>query len=135
MGGELDRLVTPLGGPVDARDEACAMDSPEVAVDECVARLRAIACPVGESQVPIGVLIPRVALEERVLPITPRLDVAPIAVEHVLPRLDEIVRLAQRGFVEGIRSSHPEATSPGGGLVKQASELRRRSRRWRLPRW
>ena len=36
MGGELDLLVAPIGGPVVARDDAGPMDPPEVAVHERV---------------------------------------------------------------------------------------------------
>ena len=39
VGGELDLLVAPLGRPVQAGDQADAVDAPEVAVDERVAGL------------------------------------------------------------------------------------------------
>ena len=67
VGGQFDRLVPPLGGPVHAGDEAGAVHPPEVAVDERVARLRLVVGPVGEAEVPRRVLVPRVGLEERVL--------------------------------------------------------------------
>src|SRR4051812_42220294 len=67
VGGELDRLVPPLGGPVHARDEPHAVDAAEVAVDERVARLRPVGRALREAKVPVGVLLPRVRLEEGVL--------------------------------------------------------------------
>jgi hypothetical protein len=42
---ELDLLVAPLGGAVDARDQPAAVDPAEVAVDERVARLVASDAP------------------------------------------------------------------------------------------
>jgi hypothetical protein len=42
MGGELDRLVAPLGRPIATGDEARAVDAAEVAEDEGVAGLRLV---------------------------------------------------------------------------------------------
>ena len=70
-------LVAPLGGAVVARDQAHPVDAAEVAVDERVARLGLVGRPVGEPEVPGGVLVPRVRLEERVLVGRPRLDRRP----------------------------------------------------------
>ena len=50
MGGELDLLVAPFGGPVLAGDQAHAVQAAEVAVDEGVPGLGTVAGPVGEGQ-------------------------------------------------------------------------------------
>ena len=67
VGGQLDLLVPPLGGPVVARDQAHAVQAAEVAVDERVPRLGLRARPLGEREVPRPVLVPRVPLQVRVL--------------------------------------------------------------------
>jgi hypothetical protein len=64
VGGQLDLLVAPFGGPVLAGDQAHAVEAAEVAVDEGVAGLGVVAGPVGEGQVPVGVLLPGVGLQE-----------------------------------------------------------------------
>ena len=60
---QLDVLVPPLGRAVDAGDERRAVDAPEVADDERVARLRPVVRALGEPEVPRGIVVPRVALE------------------------------------------------------------------------
>src|SRR5262245_61067747 len=78
VGGELDVFVTPLRGTVDAGDQPGAVDAAEVAVHECVARLRPVGCPLGETEVPQGVIVPAVRVEEAVLVLGPGLHVTPI---------------------------------------------------------
>jgi DNA-binding SARP family transcriptional activator len=58
VGGQLHVLVAPLGGPVDAGDQAGAVHAAEVAVDERVPRLGLLGRALGESQVPLGVVGP-----------------------------------------------------------------------------
>ena len=60
--GELDGLVPPLGRAVDAGDQARAVHTAEVAVDERVAGLRLVVRALGEAEMPGGVFVPRVAL-------------------------------------------------------------------------
>src|SRR5205085_4207170 len=60
VGGQFDRLVVPLRGPVDAGDEGRPVYAPEVAVDEGVAGLGLIGGPLGQGQVPVGVFLARV---------------------------------------------------------------------------
>lgn len=67
MGGQFNLLVTPLGGPVLTGDQSHAMDPAQVAADERVPGLRVFRGAVREPQVSIGVLVPRVRLEELVL--------------------------------------------------------------------
>ena len=88
---ELDVLVTPLGGPVVARDQAHSMHPTEVPVHECVLGLGVLGGALGESQMPLGVLLPGVRLEERVLLLRARLDGAPVALENVLASFDQPV--------------------------------------------
>ena len=70
MGGELDRLVAPLGRAVDAGDQGRAVDAgdqgravdaAEVAIDEGAARLGLVGGALGQAEVPFLVLDPGVA--------------------------------------------------------------------------
>src|SRR5215216_3860857 len=90
VGGQLDLLVAPFGGPVLAGDQAHAVQAAEVAVDEGVPSLGVVGGAVGEGQMPVGVLLPGVGLQEGVLVLGARLDVAPLAPEHVLAGVDEL---------------------------------------------
>ena len=85
MGRELDLLVAPLRGPEVDGDDPGAVDPPEVAEDERVARLRLVRCPVGQAEVPRAVLVPVVRVEVAVLVVGPRLPGAPVAPDDVLP--------------------------------------------------
>src|SRR3954452_3513161 len=102
MGGQLDLLVPPLRGSVEAGDEPHAVDATEVAVGERVARLRPVSRPFGERQEPPGVLVPRMRLEERVLLLGPRLRVAPVAAQDVLARVDELPRAGDAPLVDDV---------------------------------
>jgi hypothetical protein len=55
VGGELDLLVPPLGGPVLAGDDAHAVQPAQVAVDERVPGLGLILGTVGEPEMPLCV--------------------------------------------------------------------------------
>jgi hypothetical protein len=103
MGGELDLLVAPLSCPVLARDQAHSMDAPEVAVDECVPGLRIVGRTVGEPEMPAGVVVPRVRLQEGILVPGARLNVSPHAFEHVLVGVDQASSLRQSVLVERVR--------------------------------
>ena len=73
MRSELDLLVSPLGCSVLTCDQAHAMDPPKVAVDECISGFGVIGRTIRESQMPGGVLLPRVRLEKIVLVVGTRL--------------------------------------------------------------
>src|SRR5262249_22240096 len=64
--GELDLLMPPLGGPVVACDDAHAMDATEIPVDKRVPGLGVVGGTVGEPEMPSGVFLPRVRLQEDV---------------------------------------------------------------------
>src|SRR5215208_6378367 len=89
MGRELDLLVPPLRGAVHARDQGGPVDATEVAADEGVAGLGLVARALGEAEVPCGVLGPGVTLEVGVLRGGVRLLLAPVAVQDVLPVVDQ----------------------------------------------
>ena len=93
MRRELDRLVAPLRRPENTRDDGRAMDPPEVAHDEGVAALGLVGRALGQAEVPGGVLLPGVLREIGVLGVGARLDLTPVAVEHVLAGLDEVSRV------------------------------------------
>src|SRR5580658_8837001 len=104
VGGELDLLVPPLGRPVHAGDDAHAVDAPEVPVDERVPGLGLVSGTVGKPEMPSGVLVPGMTLQEGVLIAGLGLDLAPVAVEHVLAAVDEPLGLPDRVRVHRIRS-------------------------------
>src|SRR5829696_7021130 len=81
---ELDLLVPPFRGAVYA----------------CVTGLRLIRGALGKAEVPGGILLPRVALQEGVLGISAWLHVTPIAVQHVLPGIDQPAAEVYYGLVQ-----------------------------------
>ena len=101
--GELDLLVPPLRGAVLGGDQTGAMQAAKVAEDERVAGLRLVARAFGEPEMPLAVLVPRVALEERVLVGRARLDVTPVALQHVLATLDETAGARDTCTIDGVR--------------------------------
>jgi hypothetical protein len=64
---KLDLLVPPLCGSVRAGDQPHPVDPTEVAIDEGVARLRAVLRAQGQAEVSFGVVVPRARLEVGVL--------------------------------------------------------------------
>lgn len=100
MCGELDLLVTPLGRPVLARDQAGSMDPAKVPIDECVSALGLVGRFVVEAEVPFGILVPGVSFEERVLIIRSGLNLAPFALEHVLASVDETPSVGDRAVID-----------------------------------
>jgi hypothetical protein len=103
VGGELDVLVAPLRRPVVAGDQAHSMQAAEVAVHERVSGLRVLGRPVRETQMPLGVVVPGMGLEEGVLLAGARLDVPPVALEDVLARLDQPPGAGDCPLVDGVR--------------------------------
>ena len=89
MRRKLDLLVTPLGRAEMARDDARPMHSPEIAEHKCVAGLRLVRGASRQPEVPQRKLIPSVRPEKLVLVCGCRLHIAPLAVQDVLPRVDE----------------------------------------------
>src|SRR5215468_1531300 len=102
--GKLDFLVPPLGRPVLTGDDAYAVQTAEVAEDERVPGLGVILGTVGEAEMPSGVFLPRVRLEEGVLVAGAGLYLAPVAVEHVLAAVDEVLRPRHAVWVHRVRS-------------------------------
>jgi hypothetical protein len=92
VGGEFDVLVGPLGGPVLTGDDPHPVQTAEVAVRERVPGLGLAGGAVGERQVPSGVFVPRVRLEEGVLLTGTGLDLSLVAVQHVLAAVNESLR-------------------------------------------
>src|SRR5918996_183313 len=92
MGCELDFLVPPLRSSVLTRNQAHAMDTTEVSIDERIPVLGVVFGAVGEPEMPFGVFIPGVRLQEGVLVGGTGLDIAPIAVEYVVAGIDESSR-------------------------------------------
>ena len=92
MGRELDLLVSPLRSSILTRDQPGAMNATEVSVDKSVPGFGVVVGTFVEAEMPFGVLLPGVGIQERVLVVGARLTLAPVAVEHVLVRVDEVLR-------------------------------------------
>src|SRR4051812_303245 len=118
--GQLDLLVAPLGGAIVARDQPHAVHAAEVSVDERVARLRAVGRTVGEAEVPLGVLHPRVRREEGVLLGGAGLGARPVAVQDVLARVDELLGPRDRGAVDGVGRHGWIVAQAAGGAQRGA---------------
>ena len=104
MGGELDVLVPPLGSPVLTGDDAHAVQTAEVAVDEGVPRLGVVVGAIGEPEMPPGVFLSRVRFQKGVLLAGAGLDLTPIAVEHVLAAVNELLCPRHAIWIHRIRS-------------------------------
>ena len=102
MCGKLDLLVAPLGRAVVAGDQAYPVEPPEVAVHECVARLRLVGGALGQAEVPGRVLRESVRLQERILLARPRLHVLPARAEDVLVGVDQLLRVVDRVVVQRV---------------------------------
>jgi hypothetical protein len=74
----------------------------EVAVDERVARLRLLGHALGDAEMPGGVLVPGVRLQERVLLSCARLHVLPARAEHVLACVDPPLRVPDCVLVDRV---------------------------------
>src|SRR5829696_945865 len=116
--------VPPLERAVHAGDQSGPVHPPEVPVDERVPCLGPVVGPLGEPEVPGGVVVPGVVLEVAVLHIGPGLDLAPVAVEDVLPLVDQLAAASHRRPVHVVRR---HAGALPGSWAGHAS-IRRRSR-------
>ena len=86
--GELDLLVAPFGRTEVAGDDPGSMDPAQVPEHERVARLGLVVGALGEAEVPVGVLVPRVRPQEAVLVIGGGLGLAAaIAISRLLGNL------------------------------------------------
>jgi hypothetical protein len=99
---QLDLLVPPLRGTVVAGDQPHPVQTAKVAVHKRMTRLRLLVRAVGEAEVPRGVLLPGVRLQERVLLPCARLHLLPTRTEHVLARVDQSLRVPDRVVVDGV---------------------------------
>src|SRR6202044_2890829 len=72
--GRQDAPVPPLGRPIQAGDPTHPVPPPVIPDDEGIPRLGVVRGPVGEAEVPAGVLVERVRLQVRVLLAGRRLD-------------------------------------------------------------
>ena len=88
------------------------MNPAEVAVDERVSGLGLLRGSLGQPEVPLGVLIPRMRGEVLVLLVGGRLDLPPVAVEHVLPGFDQLAGARHRAIVDGVGSHGRSLTAP-----------------------
>ena len=107
MSSPLDARVSPFGSPILTREKAASMESTEVPVAERVPGLGLVRRIVGEAEIPLPVVIPRVRLQEGVLVFGARLDVSPGAVEDVLVRVDELPCSLHGALVHGVGGHRP----------------------------
>ena len=110
-----------------------------VSVDERVPGLGVVAGPLGEPEVPLGVFLPRVRLQERVLLGGSWLDLAPVTVEHDLTAVDELprprhgVRVHRVGSHESILPGRDTLRVTRPGPLRRANEVVSQSARLRNP--
>lgn len=126
MSRQFDLLVAPFGGPVHAGNQTRAVDTFEVAVAEAVPRLGLLARPFSEAEVPLGILVPGVGLEECVLGGRAGLHVSPVAVHNVLASVNEPSCPGHRAIVKQV-SSHGQLFCTGGVREDQSKRCRRGS--------
>src|SRR5919198_4353685 len=107
VGSQLDLLVAPLGRPVVTGDDARPMDPAKVAVHERVACLGPVRRSVRQPEVPCGVLIPGMRLEELVLGVGAGLHLAPVAVQDVLARVDQPLGIGEGALIDAV-GGHPQ---------------------------
>ncbi len=117
---QLHVLVAPLGRAVDAGDQPGAVDAAEIAVHEGVAGLRLLRRPLGEAEVPFGVLVPGVGLQEGVLLAGAGLDGAPVASEDVLVGRDQAPGAADAAIAPGSFRVAPSPRRPSGSPCRLA---------------
>src|SRR5215207_9506445 len=94
------------------------MHALEIAEDEGVARLSLVVGPLGQPEVPEGVVIPGVLLEVGVLLGSARLRRSPVAVADVLADVDELASVGDGATVNAIAGHIPDSsrcwrTEPG----------------------
>jgi len=102
VGGSLNLLVSPLGGSIEAGDQAASMKTAEITVDERVSRLGLVGGAIGHPEEPARIVLPRVLLQEGVLGRGLRLNVTPVAVQDVVLGLDEFPSLGHSASVHGV---------------------------------
>jgi hypothetical protein len=99
---KLDLLVPPLRGTVVAGDQPHPVQTAKVAINKRIAPLRLLVRAVSTAEMPGGVLLPGVRLQERVLLLCSRLHVLPSRAGHVLARIDQPLRVPDRVLVHGV---------------------------------
>jgi hypothetical protein len=102
MCGQLDFLVPPLRCPIDAGDQGRTVHPPQVTEDERIPRLGLISRTFGQAEMPSGVLLPGVPFQEGVLVVGAGLHLTPVAVENVLPGVDQPAAVFNCGLVERV---------------------------------
>src|SRR3712207_6533896 len=85
-----------------AGDDPHPVHAAEVAVDEAVPRLGPVGGPLGQAEVPGGVLLPRVPLQEVVLAGGGGLHAPPLAAQHVPARPDQLAGVLHARLVEQV---------------------------------
>src|SRR5262249_50305970 len=104
--GELDLLMPPLGGPGVACDDSPAMGRPGNPRDKRGPGPGGVGGTVGEPEMPSGVFLPRVRLQEGVPFAGAGLNLAPVAAKHVLALVDELSRPGDGLRVHGVRGHY-----------------------------
>ena len=102
MCGQLDFLMPPLRCPIDAGDQRRTVHPPQVTEDERIPRLGFISRTLGKAEMPGGVLLPGVPFQEGVLVVGAGLHLTPVAVENVLPGVDQPPAVFNCGLVERV---------------------------------
>ena len=112
MRGQLNLLVAPLGRSVLAGDQPGSVDAAKIAINERVSALGLIIRFVVKAEVPISVVVPGMALQELILVCGFRLSFAPVTVENVLARVDQLASVSDCALVDGIRGHEISMRTP-----------------------
>jgi hypothetical protein len=99
---QLDFLVPPLRCPINAGDQRRTVHPPQVTEDERIPRLGLISRTFGQAEMPGGVLLPGVPFQKGVLVVGPGLHLTPVAIENILPGVDQPAAVFNCGLVERV---------------------------------
>ena len=99
---QLDFLVPPLRCPINAGDQRRTVHPPQVTEDERIPRLGLISRTFGQAEMPGGVLLPGVPFQKCVLVVGAGLHLTPIAIENILPGVDQPAAVVNCGLVERV---------------------------------
>src|SRR5260221_9596569 len=97
---KLDLFVAPFGRPVLAGDQPRSVDAAKIAINERVSTLGLVSRLLVEAEVPFGVVVPGVAVEERILVRRLRLNFTPVTFENVLACVDQSASVSDCALID-----------------------------------
>ena len=100
MRGKLNLFVAPFGRPVLAGDQPCSVDAAKIAINERVSAFGLVSRFLVKAEVPFGVVVPGVAVEEGILVRRLRLNFTPVTFENVLACVDQPASVSDCAFID-----------------------------------